>query len=597
MDNFMSRGRRQAGRLLAIGLCTAMSASAGWAATPVADEAQTPQTFGVRMPTRSWKTEKPVRLMPSERAGITLVAVPEVRLKAVDRDALLREDALNERENRTKITRFGVARDVKATIGDGNWYDIAGGARMWVADVVSTEALGIRLHFKDVHLPAGAELAVYGPNDRSGAGGTLKNGFPAFDPDRYVELYQGSEAQGLRTDFWTGTVSGERVRVEYLAPAGAASSELPFAMDSLQHLYLDPVEKVALSLMKSKAAGPCHNDVTCFPEWADVAKSVSVIGIIFNNGTGFCTGQLLNSQAGDFTPYYLTAHHCLSTAQDAANTEFFWFYQTSTCNGNPPSIDSVPRSEGATLQSTSATSDYTLLMVEGALPDGVFWDGWTSARIGDGTDAASIHHPQVDFKRISFGFKDQSSACLDVNNFVRISWTDGPTEVGSSGSGVYRADTHQLFGQLLGGPSACGNETFDCYGAFAATYPKIKNLLKAGSDDNSEQNDSCAKARNVAKGTQRGRIVKVFDPDWYRISVPAHKTVTIHLSFLNANGDIDLDFFGSTCGGGPIASSRSTDDQEEVSLTNVSNKAAVAIWQVYLADDTRNSYDQTVSIH
>ncbi len=601
MDTFMGRGRRQAGRLmLAIGLCTAVGASAGWAATPAGNESRTPQTFGIRMPSRALKAEKPVRLMPSERAGIALATVPEIRLKAVDRDALLKEDALNEREHRTKITRFGVARSVKAAAGDGNWYNIAGGARMWVADVVSTEALGIRLHFKDVHLPSGAELAVYGPNDKSGASGTLKNGFPAFDPERYAELYQGSEAQGQRTDFWTGTLSGERVRVEYLAPAGAASSELPFAMDSLQHLYLDPVAKVAQSLMQNKAAGPCHNDVTCFPEWADVAKSVSVLGIIFANGTGFCTGQLLNSQAGDFTPYYLTAHHCLSTAQDAANTEFFWFYQTATCNGAPPSLNSVPRSEGATLQSTSATSDYTLLMVEGALPDGLFWDGWTSARIGDGTDAASIHHPQVDFKRISFGFKDESSACQDTNDFVRISWTDGPTEPGSSGSGVYTADTQQLFGQLLGGPSACGvgaSDFFDCYGAFAASYPKIKNLLKAGSDDSSEQNDSCSKARNVGKGTLHSRIVKVFDSDWYRINVPAHKTVGIHLSFLNANGDIDLDFYGSTCGGSPLFTSRSTDDQEDLEITNTTNKTAVAFWQVYLASDTRNSYDMTVSIH
>jgi hypothetical protein len=596
MDSLMSRRRRWAGRLsLSIGL-TAVSVSAGWAGTPAFE---VPQTFGVRMPTRAVKSEKAVRLVPSERAGITLGAVPEVRLQAVDRDALLKEDAFNERMHWTKITRFGIARGVKVEAADGNWYDVGGGAtggRMWVADVVATEALGIRLHFKDVHLPAGAELAVYSPGDKTGAGGTLKNGFPAFDPERYAEHYQGSEAQALRPDFWTGTMFGERVRIEYLAPAGAADAGLPFAVDNLQHLYVDPVDKVARSLVQNKAAGNCHNDVSCFPEWADVAASVSVIAIIEDGGTGFCTGQLLNSQAGDFTPYYLTAHHCLSSAQDAANTEFFWFYQTNRCNGNPPSLDSVPRSEGATLNSTSATSDYTLLTVDGTLPDDLFWSGWTSARIGDGTDAACIHHPSADFKRISFGFKDESSACPDTNNFVRISWTDGPTEPGSSGSGVFRQDTQQLFGQLLGGPSACGSETFDCYGAFAASYPKIKTLLAAGSDDSSEQNDSCTKAKGVPKGTLRSRIVKVLDTDWYKISVPAHKTLTIHLSFLNANGDIDLDFYGSACGGDPLFFSRSEDDEETIRVTNVGSKAAVALWQVYLASDTRNTYDMTVSI-
>ena len=95
------------------------------------------------------------------------------------------------------------------------------------------------------------------------------------------------------------------------------------------------------------------------------------------------------------------------------------------------------------------------------------------------------------------------------------------TEPGSSGSGIFKADTQQLFGQLFFGPSSCNAsaaDRFDCYGAFSTTYARIKNFLKAGSDDNSEQNDSCARARNVGKGTLNGRIVKVNDPDWYKIS-------------------------------------------------------------------------------
>ncbi len=598
MDTLFGRSRRQAARLLlAAGLCAAAAVSAGWAATPPGNESEGAQTFGLAMPGRSLKVQKPVRQAPSERAGITLASVAEVRLQAVDRDALLQEDAAKQRQFPTKNMRFGIARDVKLAAGDGDWYDVGGGARMWVADIVAAEALGTRLHFKDVHLPAGAELAVYSPQDRSGASGTLKNGFAAFDPERHMDLYQGSEAQSLRTEFWTGTQSGERVRIEYLAPAGAGS-DLPFAVDSLQHLYLDPVAKLAKSLVQKDAAGPCHNDVTCFPEWADVAKSVGGLGIIVPGGSEFCTGQLLNSQAGDFTPYFLTAHHCLSTPQDAANTEYFWFYQTDTCNGNPPSIEDVPRSEVGTLQSTSASSDYTLLMVEGALPDGLFWSGWTSVPVADGTDAAGIHHPNADFKRISFGFKDVSSSCPSAS-FDRISWTSGVTEPGSSGSGIFRADNHQLFGQLFGGPSFCGassSSLFDCYGAFSVTYPAIKNLLKIGSDDSTEQNDSCAKAHTVAKGTLTNRIVKIFDTDWYKISVPAHKTITIRLSFLNANGDIDLDFYGSTCRSTPLFVSRSTNDQETIRVTNTTSKAAAAIWQVYLADDTRNNYNMSVTI-
>ncbi len=608
MDTFFSPRQRPAGRLAALFGAAAtgvMMTAAAWAApvnapnTP--DGSQAPQTFGIASPQRVAKSltpAKPARLAPSERAGLSLDTVPEVRLPAIDRDAVLKADAAAERAGQTKLLRFAVARDVRLAAANGNWYDAggSGGARLWVGDVVSTEALGIRLHFKDVHLPAGAQLAIYAVAD--GTSGTLKSGFPGFDPERHLELHQAGEAQA--TDFWSGTQAGERVRIEYLAPASAdAAADLPFAVDSLQHLYLDPVAKLAKSLIQ-KDAGTCHNDVTCFPEWADAARSVAGLGIIVAGGSAFCTGQLLNDQTSDFTPYFLTAHHCLSTQKDAANSEYFWFYQTSTCNGTPPDINSVPRSQGATLVSTGAGSDYTLMMVEGALPDGLFWSGWTATPVANGTDAAGIHHPEADFKRLSFGFKDESSACPSAS-FDRVSWTSGVTEPGSSGSGIFRVDTHQLFGQLLGGPSFCGADTaslFDCYGAFAATYKNtnVKNPLRRGWDDASEPNNTCAQARVVNTGTLKNRVVKVDDPDWYQIKVRPGKTVTVRVNFVDANGDVDLDLFGGDCGTEPLATSRTANNQEMVEWTNGTGQAAFFPWKVYLASDTRNTYSLTVSI-
>jgi hypothetical protein len=323
-----------------------------------------------------------------------------------------------------------------------------------------------------------------------------------------------------------------------------------------------------------------------------VAASVARYSIVFPGGIGLCTGQLINTLSGDFTPYFLTANHCLSTGSEAESTEFFWFYQTATCNGTPPSVGSVPRSQGATLVSTNAASDYTLLLIDGALPDDLFWSGWTSANVPLGADSAAIHHPSGDFKRISFGFNDNPSAC--PANHVTISWTDGPTEPGSSGGGTFLASTGQLYGQLHGGPSACGDESFDCYGAFRITYPRVKVSLKGGSDDKSEQNDSCSKARLVRTGTLSNRIVKVNDTDWYRITIPANRAIVIHLDFSNANGDVDLAFFDACSSSEPIFTSRSTTDSEELVLTNVSGRALTARWQVYLDSDTRNNYDQTV---
>jgi hypothetical protein len=564
------------GRLLFGALAAAITIPAV-AAAPAEPPAE---TFGLAAPSRAGKISKPRAVAPSTRLGVDVAGSPLVALAAVDNRELMLRDELTK--PLAKMLRIGVARDVTLGALDGAWTDLDGGARLWTAEVVSPGALALRLHFADLQLPPGGELAVYGLERNAGfAAG------PAAE--RAPELLFGGGA--AKASHWSGTVEGERARVEYLAPAGSDTRELPFRLDQLQHVYRDPIAEA----FQEKAAGPCHNDPTCFSEWDGPARSVARYSVIFPGGSGLCTGQLINTQTGDLTPYFLTANHCVSTGDEAASTEFFWFYQTTSCNGAAPSLNSAARSQGATLVSTNTSSDYALLLVEGTLPDGLFWSGWTSAKVPVGVASTAIHHPSGDFKRISFGVND-TPAPLCGSNHVTIAWTDGPTEPGSSGGAVFRDDTQQIYGQLHGGPSACGNENFDCYGAFTTTYTKVKKQLKAGSDDNSEQNDSCGRPKTVKKGTLSNRIVKVLDEDWYKISVPVNGTLTIRLDFTHSDGDVDLFFYGSPCAAEPDFTSRGTTNSEELSLTNVSGRALTATWRVLLFNDTRNSYNQTVSI-
>jgi hypothetical protein len=381
----------------------ALLAAASQAAPPAREATE---AFGIRGPATA-KSAKPAPAAPSHRLGLDLVRVPLIALSTVDNDALRFEDELGDRGPgpRTKVLRYGIGRDVAVAALDGAWTELPDGARLWAAEVVSPTAIGLRLHLADVQLPAGAQLAIYGADD--------------VNPP---ELYSGSPV--TKTAFWSGTVIGERARVEYLAPAGSPD-ELPFRIDRLQHLYRDPVAELTMA----KAAGSCNNDVSCFPDWVDLSRAVSGVGFIGSNSL-FCTGQLLNvSGKPDFSPYWLSANHCLDTQGDAESAEFYWNYQTSSCNGAPPSIGSVQRSLGATLVSTNPLSDYTLLMVEGALPaDQLFWAGWTSKEPGNGADAVAIHHPSGDFKRISFGFKEPVNECFQFPGFagrklVRTTWT------------------------------------------------------------------------------------------------------------------------------------------------------------------------------
>src|SRR6185369_12704908 len=578
-----------AAALLAVLGATFAAAPAAWAQGSQTSTGSWPETFGLadKRPAPSLEDlAAPVPSAPSIRLGVGLQTVPQVALTGVDVQALRRQDAAREKQSQNKTLRYGIGRAVHAAESDGNWYRLAGGDRLWVLEIVSPGALGVRLHLANLRLPSTAEIAVYAPGDPARV--------TRYDGD------QPSLTALASNELWTPTVFGERARVEVRLPAGSglAAGRLPFTIDRLQHIYRDPVAETAAGV---KAAGPCHNDVTCYPEWADVARAVGGLGTIFNNDSLYCTGQLLNSQTADQTPYFLTAHHCLSTQTDANNAEFFWLYQTATCGGAPPSLPSVPRTAGATLLATGpeTESDYTLLMIRGALPRNLFWAGWTAAPVADGTASAGIHHPAGDYKRISFGDRAQNPVCGGTNaNHVRVNWTNGVTEPGSSGSGLFRADTQQLYGQLHCGPSECGADPAnlnDAFGAFSATYPHLATFLAGGSDDTFEDNETCEVAHRAAPGTYKNLVVKFVDPDWYRLNIPAGRTLTITVTYTRDWGNIGLRLYGD-CSSAPLAVANAAGNKQTITFTNHGTDAAFYRWQAFLRTGVRNTYTMTVAV-
>lgn len=529
-----------------------------------------PETFGL-VDTRPVPNAKPPRQSPGVEYRVPIVDDFTAFLGPVDVAALIAEDAQQQATLDVKPLRIGVGRDVGLILEDGKWYTIAGGAKVWSADVFAQGALSIRLHFAEVDLPKGAELFVYSP---SGVG--------------EVRHY-GKEGLAAGGDFWAGSVFDERVRVEYFLPAGTAydAGHVPFVIDRLQHVYHDPI--AGLIGAGPSGAGPCHNDVTCFPALAGLAKAVARITFV-DGGSFLCSGQLLTTTAADLTPYFLTANHCVSTQSVAQTIEVYWCYQTASCNAAPPSLASVPQSSVCSLLATASPTDFSLLMIDGVVPTGILtWAGWSPNPVANGTACTAIHHPSGDYKRVSFGTKVSGGS----SGHIRIDWTDGPTEGGSSGSAVFLSSTEQVVGQLCCGPSSCGNESHDDYGNFSMLYPTIASLLAEGEDDGFEQNDSCAGAAIVGDGSYPGLVVKSGDEDWYRITIAGGGTLDLDLVFSDAFGDIDIALF-SSCGGASVASSATGSDNESISFTNTGGTAEFFL-RVFLFDDTRGEYSMSVS--
>jgi trypsin-like peptidase len=430
----------------------------------------------------------------------------------------------------------------------------------------------MRLHFTQCAMPEGAELWVHAPYD-------LEN---AFGPFGGTGIYPTGE-------FWCETIRGDAVVVEYREPKAGAGNKLPFRIADVVWVYRDDLEPT-----ESLLGSSCEQDATCFSGYAFEGDAVGQMTFVDGGQSWVCTGTLLNTNAGDLTPWFLTANHCIANNTVANTLDVTWFYETPTCNGTPPDPSTLPHSLGATYyegRSRSALSDFTLLLIDGALPGGVVWSGWTTATPAAADFVAGIHHPNGSYRRFSFG--SVQSSC--TSHYDCVQWIYGVTEGGSSGSGLWDTN-HRLVGQLYGGASSCSNTTgIDEYGKFGDSYSLISGYLQRGSDDYLEDDDSCGGARLLTPSYYGGLVLKSTDPDWYRIDVPPASRFAATIAFTHANGDIDMALYDG-CGGPLVASSTGVGNTETVIWDNVTGVTHSLFLNPYLYSDTRNEYALNVVV-
>ena len=255
----------------------------------------------------------------------------------------------------------------------------------------------------------------------------------------------------------------------------------------------DVVAEGTLTATVETDAEDCHLDVTCYPEWSRSANGVALIVIERSEGSGACSGTLLNNRQRDFRPYFLTAAHCVQSEEEAQSVTAFWLYQTQSCNGDPPDLRRVQQTEGAGLLSTLGgggrhpDGDMTLLQLVGVgdLRRGIVFQGWDATPQPVGAQVTGIHHPGSDdwgfFKRISFGqiIPDPGIGTSD-DVYAIVRYTQGAIEGGSSGSALFsNSET------VVGVQSFGQQDVYDCSDApfysgathFSVFYPHIRPFI------------------------------------------------------------------------------------------------------------------------
>ena len=407
----------------------------------------------------------------SQRVPPRMIALPELTgVKA----AALPEAGFGQPQ------QIGVARAVPdaagaaATAGLLTWTRDAGGSQRAAIGVQSPGAKGLRLGLLVEQLPPLALLRVYAPGDEQTTEITGAEVLRALESNRAA----GETGDDART-YWLPLVQGSQAALEIELPAGADPAQLQVSLPRVSHAKLLPTDDEVVI----KASGSCNKDAMCVSGITDIMHAVALMDFVASGTEYICTGTLLNNTKKDFTPYFLSANHCISTQTAASTLETYWNYRWASCNGSQPDPTFTSRSGGAQLLYASVKTDTSFMLLNSAPPSNAFFAGWNAQTPGSaGQSIFGIHFPSGDPQKYSMGTiagfstctppnAQGEATCTDSNSangtFYSVRWLTGVTEGGSSGSALVATSGQQVIGQLFGGSSSCSNKQGqDVYGRF-----------------------------------------------------------------------------------------------------------------------------------
>jgi len=371
----------------------------------------------------------------------------------------------------------GVPEDLppgRSTIAAGGLFErSADGVLTWTAAFSSAGAGAVRLHIASARLPEGSRVYVYSADGET-------HGPYAFD--------RGTRAEG----FWTNTVYSPEAYLEVRFPAGAAfdAAKASFSVASIVHIDAPFARGASAGALRTKSDA-CFVDEACvttaeFPNVADASDAVAQLTFVDAGNAFLCSGGLLNASPAAFVPYLLTANHCFDNQAAATSLEAVWQYVRSSCNGPQPSPAGFPRTLGSTLLATGATSDFTLVQLSEAPPDGSVFLGWTTDDLthSQGTPLYRLSYPdggpQI-YTKESVISTPSPFECSDAPQGPYLYEKDvvGGTGGGSSGSPLY-LENLQVVGQLGGACGSNSNDNCDSVnnssidGAFRVTFPLVQ---------------------------------------------------------------------------------------------------------------------------
>ncbi len=305
----------------------------------------------------------------------------------------------------------------------------------------SDSAGGLHVKFADYSLGKNCKMYLYSP----------------FDSLRVLGAYTENNNKSDKS-FYSNRIHGGDMIIEINRPVNTAHLlKGNLFIKGFTYSYLRR-NRFGLSLN-------CHENVICAPwynEWCNQIRSVvKFLWEDVNEERWWCSGAVVNNLNNNFDPLILTAWHCTENGSDHANWMFWFNFQSITCDPSTNGNDLMTVNGVDVLaddHDNSGCPDITIIRLRQDIPlqYNVFYSGWNrrawSSLPNDGR-GIGIHHPAGDVKKISEGYRVNPllSSCVKVN------WTTGYTEGGSSGSPLFVTSK-----EIIGVLSWSWHEEDDC---------------------------------------------------------------------------------------------------------------------------------------
>lgn len=442
------------------------------------------------------KVSAPATLLLDETAGGRRVALPAPTAAEADR--------AKARSTAVTAGRKGVPKRGRAAVGFARvlpgseqrlplsalpWHDLGNGMRAARITINSPGAGALRIGLDIALPPPGLMLRFRGSATGAGVEG----------PIDAAQIAVGAI-------YWSPLLDGDTAVLELALPLGISLAGATIGVPMLSHLALTSAAlKQADPLNSIGQSAECEVDVACvaapLKQQAATAINATARILLVDRGNSYlCSGTLLNDSATSGALWFYTANHCLEDGTEdfaaakgnpaavARTFETYWLLQSKICGvDTAANVNFSVLRSGATLLARGVDFDWALVRLNNASPPpGVTFAAWNgSGEMAKGTAADGIHHPEGDLKKFSQGKVHDYMTYEDGSSFIQMVWSQGVTEPGSSGGGLFTLDASKTFlelrGGLWGGTSACTTlQGVDDFSRLDVALPLLAQYLTPG---------------------------------------------------------------------------------------------------------------------